>query len=144
MAELNQYFKGEDIGIEITGDSTFDVSEAYAGNVTFTLMIYPNNLDLSIEDNRAKVVEVKSTDRQMAPENDHTYVVFSEDHNSVECIIPWKITKTLDAGDYTVELVWGSGYGRVIFRQNSMLTVVDSGGEYVNNDMDFNDTDINE
>lgn len=141
MAQLNQYFKGEDIVIQITGDDTFVIHDVYTEDVMFTMLMYPNNLDLTIEDNRAKVVECKSSSRIIPPDADSCYVTFNSELTEVSVIIPWKVTQPLDAGDYTVEIVWGGSSSRVIFRQNSMVTLVDSGGEYVDSNMDFDENE---
>lgn len=135
----NQVPKGSDLSVVIYGNDTYPISEVYDNTTAFSLLLYPDNLDLSVEENRLKVISVKSTVRSASQDNDRGYCLFDTENERCTVLIPWTITRNLTQDHYTVDIVWGGENNRVVFRQNSMVVIVESSGTYVDGNMDFNE-----
>lgn len=158
MARLNQFYKGEDIKITINYDADAGFAEYDAqgnplydeqGNpiqLNFCLLVYPDTLDLTNATNRAdKIARINTNDDYDTINNDSEREISETPYwrqnvdsesgipISVTFVIPYGKTKTLDSGDYTIELVYGNDDARKILRQNRSFTLVDSAGEYVEN-----------
>ena len=109
MAAIKQFNKGETINITITPDSSVTMTSP-------VLYVYPDNLkldSLSASD-KAKIQEIST---------------FTDGDGKKIFTIPPDTTKgaNMPAGDYTVELKYGSGTDISIVKQNHAFTLVESG-----------------
>lgn len=135
----NQVPKGSDLSVVLYGNDTYPISEVYDNDAAFTLLLYPDNLDLSVEENRLKVISVKSTVRSASSDNDRGYCIFDLENECCTVLIPWTITRDLEQNHYTVDIVWGGEANRIVYHQNSMVIIVENSGTYVDANMDFNE-----
>ena len=137
MESNKQFFKGENI--EIT--AMFDTDAGFTSLSIYTLLVYPDTLDLSDSTNRTnKMVTIKHTDTTESTTAGYHKTATT---SGVTFVIPFGKTNDLNAGDYTIELVFGDVENnntteRHISRQNKAFTLVDSAGEYLGESLSSN------
>lgn len=108
MANIRQFKKGETIKITVTPDSGVTIEKAM-------LYVYPDGLDLSSENAGSPKIQKISNPTTV-------------DGNMVFTLIPSQTGgDNMPAGDYTIELKYGTGDDISIVSQNHAFTLVESG-----------------
>lgn len=150
MAYQNQFQKGEDVIFELKNSNGFDLNNVWpasgTGTAKFVVHLYPDGLDLSVEENKKKIQVIKynQKDRQVGtvyygyvePVNSGTSQ--NPNYTSAVCILPWQITKDIQAGSYTMTIIWEENGNRTIMMNNSIIIMIEGSGEYTDSDMDIN------
>ena len=106
MANLRQFNKGETIQITVTPDT----------GVTMTspvLYVYPDSLDLNSNPDTSKIIKIDTF-------TGVTTMTFTIDPTTTG-------GSNMPAGDYTVELKYGSSNDITVVKQNHAFTLVESG-----------------
>ena len=102
MAQITQFYRGETIAITVTPSEGETLTDC-------VMLVYPDNLDLTIEANADKIVSIDE------PTTSDDSLIFT---------IPAATSLEMEAGQYTVELYYGD---LTIVRSNSAFVLVDSG-----------------
>jgi len=123
IQQLN-HFKGETITFRFSGDETYVFNGT--GNQPFEVYIYLDGLDVSDSSNLSKIIRVQSTDDTVS--TTAGYVQAVQDENAVDIIIPYGVSKDMDAGNYTIELRYGDDIRSVVVRNNA-FTLVDAASQ---------------
>lgn len=149
MVNQNQFQKGEDIFFVLKNNNGFDLNDVYPLNAgkpaKFVVHLYPDGLDLSLSDNKAKIKEIRyDSDKRQVGSEYYGYVepvnAGSEetpDITSATCILPWQLTKGMDAGKYTMSILWEQDNSRTIMTNNSLIVMVEGSGEYTDSNLDI-------
>lgn len=106
MANLRQFNKGETIKITVTPDTGVSMESP-------VLYVYPDNLDLNTDPDTKKIIAIEN------PIESGSDKVFTIDPSKTG-------GDDMPAGDYTVELKYGST-DITIVKQNHAFTLVESG-----------------
>ena len=124
MANLRQFNKGETIQITVTPDSGVKMDSPI-------LYVYPDSLDLNSNPDTLKIQKIPDVSEGAytdGSEDDNGNIRKSNDAEYVFSICP-DVTGDADmpAGDYTVELKYGSSNDITVVKQNHAFTLVESG-----------------
>ena len=118
MATANKLYRGEDLTFRIE----INTSEIRIDNETMcALLVYPHDLDFS-DTSPSNINKVKTP----TPVLGEGYVQFT---------VPFYVSRDMEAGDYTVDFIVGSGStvgtanegSRSIFKWDSLFTLIDNG-----------------
>lgn len=150
MQRLNHY-RGETITFRLKGDDVFSFQKGSGPEGVdpyFIVFIYPDGINFDDTSQQSKIKHIYSTDESQSSVTGHDGYVewISQDieepgvsttvyENEVQCVLPYTVTKTMDLGKYTVEVLYAKydtdSNLRSVLKINNAFTLIAAASQLI-------------